>query len=150
MEIKIIRTYLDAGTNGEIFINEELICYSIELPWKNNAVGISCIPEGSYRAKKRWSPKFKWHLHLTDVPNREMILVHPANNALLELRGCMAPVTVLTGAGEGSSSRLAFGKLTAIVFDAIGRNEKIVFTFSSQTKNETEQNNDHEKTDTGF
>ena len=147
MEIKIIRTYQDAGTNGQVFLAEELICYSIELPWKNNAAGISCIPEGSYEAKKRWSPKFKWHLHLTDVPNREMILVHPANNALLELRGCMAPVTVLTAAGEGSSSRLAFGKLTAIVFDAMDKKEKIIFTFSSEIKNGTEQNNDHEKDD---
>ena len=51
----------------------------------------------------------------------------------------MAPVTVLTAAGEGSSSRLAFGKLTAIVFDAMDKNEKVFFTISSAGK-QTEQN----------
>ena len=138
MEIKIERTYYAEGTNGKVFLNEELICYSIELPWKNNAAEISCIPEASYAAVKRWSPKFKWHLHLVDVPNREMILVHPANNALLELRGCIATVTELTAAGQGSDSRLAFEKLTAIVFDAMDKNEKVFFTISSAEK-QTEQ-----------
>lgn len=131
MEIIIERTYHATGTNGIVFLEGELVCYSIELPWKENAAGSSCVPEGSYEVVKRYSLKFKWHLHLKDVPNREMILVHPANNALLELRGCIAPVTVLTAAGEGTDSRLAFRKLTAIVFEAMERKEKIIFTFSS-------------------
>lgn len=78
-------------------------------------------------------------MHLVDVPNREMILVHPANNALLELRGCIAAVTVLTAAGQGSNSRLAFEKLTAIVFNAMDKNEKVFFTFS-HAEMQTEQN----------
>ena len=68
-----------------------------------------------------------------------MILVHPANNALVELRGCIATVTVLTAAGQGSDSRFAFEKLKAIVFNAINKNEKVFFTISSAGK-QTEQN----------
>ena len=144
MEIKIIRTYHTEGTNGKIYLLGQLICYSIELPWKNNAAGISCIPEGSYAAIKRYSPKFKRHLHLTDVPDREMILVHPANNALLELKGCIAPVTALTGFGVGTESRLAFEKLTAIAFKAIDENEKLIFTFSAEIKAPAEQKMNNE------
>jgi hypothetical protein len=74
--------------------------YTIELPWKNNQAGVSCIPEGKYDLVKRWSPKFGSHLQILNVPGRELILIHPANDALLELRGCIAPVCLLTGAGN--------------------------------------------------
>ena len=75
--------------------------YSIELPWKENQTGVSCIPEGRYELVKRWSPKFLRHLQVMNVPGREYILIHPANEALQELKGCIAPVCFLTGAGKG-------------------------------------------------
>jgi hypothetical protein len=34
-------------------------------------------------------------LEVIDVKNRKLILFHPANNALKELNGCIAPVTKL-------------------------------------------------------
>lgn len=52
---------------------------TIELPWKNNAKRISCIPTGTYTVKRRWSKKLGHHFHLTDVPNRELILIHVGN-----------------------------------------------------------------------
>ncbi len=84
-----------------------LLCYTIELPWLNNQRQISCIPEGSYELVKRYSPKFGWHLHLQGVKGRDMILIHPANNAIIELRGCIAPVSVHTAWGMGLASRRA-------------------------------------------
>jgi hypothetical protein len=52
------------------------------------------------------------------VNDRELILIHPANDALKELRGCIAPVSILTGPGKGILSRNAFQKLVSIVFEA--------------------------------
>ncbi|WP_371559569.1 DUF5675 family protein [Flavobacterium sp. Arc2] len=62
---------------------------------------ISCIPEGEYVLQKWFSPKFKWHIHLQNVPRRDFILIHPANDAKKELLGCIAPVTIYTRIGKG-------------------------------------------------
>jgi hypothetical protein len=68
---------------------------------------------------KRWSLKHDWHIEVEDVKHRSLILFHPANNAIKELKGCIAPVTAITGQGKGSQSRLAFNKLIAEVFPAL-------------------------------
>jgi hypothetical protein len=67
----------------------------------------------------RYSRKYKSHLVLKDVEGRAMILIHPANNALKELKGCIAPVMKHTGEGKGSQSRQAFDKLKKLVSLAI-------------------------------
>jgi Family of unknown function (DUF5675) len=54
--------------------------YNIELPWKKNQAGVSCIPEGEYGLAKRWSFKFGRHLQILNVPGREYILIHLAIN----------------------------------------------------------------------
>src|SRR5690606_32462981 len=99
------RTYLTGGTNGDIFCPDKTErCKTIELPWLENAKRKSCIPAGRYRLKKRFSENFKHHLILMDVPDRSLILIHPANNAQKELAGCIAPVTTITGPGTGNTS----------------------------------------------
>jgi hypothetical protein len=62
---------------------------------------------------KRYSPHFKWHLQLKEVPGRQWILIHPGNDAVTELKGCIAPVSMLTGIGKGDFSKLAFKKITS-------------------------------------
>lgn len=116
--IKLVlqRRYFSSGTNGILSFDGKEICKTIELPWKDNQRGISCIPEGSYRIRKRFSEKFKWHLEVMNVRNRDFILFHPANNALKELQGCIAPVSELTGEGKGIRSRIAFERLKETVF----------------------------------
>jgi hypothetical protein len=126
MELVLIRTYFPDGTNGKLECDGKFICYTIELPWKNNEKRVSCIPEGKYFIRKRYSPKFKWHLEVVDVENRSLILFHPANNALKELNGCIAPVTKLSGSGLGLLSRKAFEKLKKLVYEAIDRKESVV------------------------
>ena len=115
MELLLIRTYHSQGVNGIIFFNGVRICNTIELPWKNNLRGISCIPEGSYSISKRRSRKYGLHLWIRNVPGRELILIHPANNAIRELRGCIAPVSEITGPGKGILSRKAMRKLLELV-----------------------------------
>tara|TARA_R110002020_G_scaffold475112_1_gene708649 strand:+ start:34794 stop:35201 length:408 start_codon:yes stop_codon:yes gene_type:complete len=64
-------------------------CFTIELPWKENQVGISSIPKGEYKLAHRNSPKYGDHLHVMGVPGRSYILIHPANY-VSQLRGCIA------------------------------------------------------------
>ncbi len=116
MKLLLERRYFSSGTNGTLYFNGQEICKTIELPWKENQRRTSCIPEGVYRIRKRYSSKFKWHLEILKVRNRSYILFHPANHAKKELNGCIAPVSELTGVGQGSRSRLAFDKLKDIVF----------------------------------
>ena len=116
MEIVLERMYFPEETNGVLSLNGKEICKTIELPWRNNKARVSCIPEGKYKIRKRFSAKFKWHLELINVKNRKYILFHPANNALKELNGCIAPVTQITGEGRGNESRKAFEKLKNLVF----------------------------------
>lgn len=125
MVLFLTRTYFPDGTNGTLKCEGKLICKTIELPWKNNEKKVSCIPEGKYFIRKRYSAKHQWHLEITDVPNRKFILFHPANNAMIELQGCIAPVSKLSGAGMGLMSRKAFAKLKDLVYKALDRNESI-------------------------
>ena len=95
MELDLVRKYYPGGTTGQIFDQGSLVTHSIELPWKDNLAQVSCILEGKYRIIKRYNAHFGWHFAVMDVPGRKDILMHPANNARLELRGCIAPVSVL-------------------------------------------------------
>ncbi len=63
---------------------------TVELPWLNNEIGKSCIPEGTYTARVHQSPKFGWSLWLHNVRGRSQILVHAANY-VRQLKGCIAP-----------------------------------------------------------
>ena len=125
MLLELNRTYFPNGTNGTLSHEGRLVCHTIELPWKDNLAGVSCIPEGKYALAKRYSPHFQWHCWIKDVPAREYVLIHPANDALHELHGCIAPVAVLTGPGQGIQSRIALHRLTALVFPAFGRGEEV-------------------------
>jgi hypothetical protein len=125
MVLLLSRTYFPDGTNGILECEGKFICKTIELTWKNNETKVSCIPEGKYFIKKRYSKKFQWHLEILDVKNRNLILFHPANNALQELNGCIAPVTKLSGPGLGLMSRKAFTKLKDLVYKALESKESV-------------------------
>ncbi|MBE0392150.1 DUF5675 family protein [Flavobacterium sp. PL002] len=134
MILVLTRIYFPEGTQGMLEWNGTLVCYTIELPWLGNQRRISCIPEGEYVLQKRFSPKFKWHLHLRNVPGRDLILIHPANDAKKELLGCIAPVTQHSGVGKGRSSRKAFEKLKSMVYAALDRNEIVKISVQSDSQ----------------
>jgi hypothetical protein len=131
MVLELSRTYFPDGTNGKLECEGKFICNTIELPWKKNKTKVSCIPEGEYFIKKRYSNKFKWHLEIVNVKNRSLILFHPANNALKELKGCIAPVTKLSGPGLGLMSRKAFAKLKDLVYKALDNEESVALLVTS-------------------
>src|ERR1700722_6037293 len=121
MELILIRIYYKGGTNGVLQYNGTTLCRTIELPWRENMVYFSCIPEGRYQLEKRFSKKLGHHLLLRGVPGRSMILIHPANDANYQLMGCIAPVSRVIGEGRGSESRAAFNKLIKLVYDHIDK-----------------------------
>ena len=125
MVLILSRTYFPEGTNGILECEGKFICNTIELPWKKNETKVSCITEGKYFIRKRYSKKFQWHLEVLNVKNRSLILFHPANNALSELNGCIAPVTKLSGPGLGLMSRKAFAKLKDLVYKALDGRESV-------------------------
>ena len=132
MVLVLHRTYFPEGTQGSLVWNGTLVCYTIELPWLHNQRRISCIPEGEYVLQRRFSPKFQWHLHLQNVTGRDLILIHPANNAATELLGCIAPVTRHTGVGRGSSSRKAMEKLKKLVQPYFDQHEEVKIIVQSK------------------
>jgi hypothetical protein len=132
MELELIRTYQPAATNGKIFYQDRLMMYTIELPWKDNHTRVSCIPEGRYELVKRWTPKFNRHLQVLNVPKRNAILIHPANDALHELKGCIAPVSIIIGAGMGLRSRVAMETLVSLVYGALYRREQVFLIIKSE------------------
>lgn len=101
--------------------NEYFKGVSLELSWKNNAKEISCIPSGVYKLKKRYSEKHRNHLHVLDVPGREMILIHPASY-VRQLQGCIAPGSGyrdidLDGWLDVINSRITLNKILAELED---------------------------------
>jgi len=61
---------------------------TMELEYNDNKKRISCIPPGTYTVVKRTSPKYGQHFHITNVPNRDMILIHGCNYSR-QLLGCI-------------------------------------------------------------
>lgn len=94
----LIREYKKNVTLGHLLImkGSEVIhqLKTVELPWLNNQVEKSCIPEGKYKVVRRLgseSAKFKYtHFHVLDVPGRSWILFH-VGNYTRDLLGCIAP-----------------------------------------------------------
>lgn len=82
----------DKQTLGELSLYDNsgkvLDCKTLELPWKDNQRQISCIPPGTYIVVPRNSPKFSDHFHVTNVPGRSYILIHPGNYHT-QIQGCI-------------------------------------------------------------
>lgn len=90
--------YLGA-TPGDMWLGDKRICHTLELPWKDNRVNVSCIPLGQYGLVITPSQRFKKDLPLvTGVAKRSGIRMHGANK-VSELQGCIAIATGLTIVG---------------------------------------------------
>ena len=74
MDLLLQRQYFKEGTNSALFVNGHFICFMIELPWLNNKRQVSCIPEGVYQLKPRFSDRFNEHLQVIGVRKRNLIL----------------------------------------------------------------------------
>jgi hypothetical protein len=94
MILFIEREYFDEQTLSDVrAFNPETKkfdyeCKGLELPWKDNKRRVSCIPEGVYTTKKRISPRFANHFHITNVEGRDWILIH-RGNFVRDILGCV-------------------------------------------------------------
>ena len=83
------------GTFGVLALDDGNSWVSGELPWHNNAHGISCIPAGAYICKWFNSPKHGFCYQVYGVPDRNLIEIHSANfmgdlPRAKQLEGCIA------------------------------------------------------------
>lgn len=70
----------DQGTEGILLVGQ-FSCKTIELPWRDNEVRISCIPPGVYDAETRVSNRYGKTYWVRHVPERTYILIHSGNLA---------------------------------------------------------------------
>lgn len=77
------------GTFGKIIANG-LELYTLELPWRNDASNVSCIPKGTYTCRYTLSPRLrKFTYEVFGDAMRAGIRIHSANLAS-QLLGCIA------------------------------------------------------------
>ena len=88
----IRNTFSKKSTVGELFLNGERICDTLENSWQDNQRNISCIPEGVYpvrlRLPRESATRDYLHLLVQEVPNRDFILVHRGNFPS-QTQGCL-------------------------------------------------------------
>ena len=88
----IRNTFSKKSTIGELFLNGERICDTLENSWQDNQRNISCIPEGVYpvrlRLPRESGTRDYIHLLVKDVKDRDYILIHIGNTAK-DTSGCI-------------------------------------------------------------
>lgn len=113
MVIELLRCYEnDHGMFGMFIAEKKIVCVSLEKKWSFNMRNVSCIPTGTYNIDIISHPKFGRCFRVLDVPERDGILIHPANKES-ELRGCIAPGLAYRADGV-SHSRLGLERLLAL------------------------------------
>lgn len=78
----------DKGTFGVLVKDNIPLCVTCEDPWKDNAIGESCIPAGTYHCLPHNGTRYKDVWRLMNVPNRSAILIH-AGNTIADTKGCI-------------------------------------------------------------
>lgn len=126
MKLEIQRETIEPVTIGTLSIEGGRECDTLELPWKGNRKGASCIPAGLYKLTWGPSPRLKRDtLRLPFVPGRNGILIHPANE-VGELQGCIAlGQRGATFPDRLVKSRAAVQRVEEVVKAAIGRGEAV-------------------------
>ena len=121
-------TFSDKSTLGELFLNGERMCDTLENPWLDNQRNISCIPEGVYpvrlRLPRESATRDYLHLLVQDVPNRDFILVHRGNFPS-QTQGCLL-VGLGTQQNVVNNSRLAMDLLMKEIINLGGENINLI------------------------
>jgi hypothetical protein len=107
-----------------------LVLHSLELPWKDNARNVSCIPVGEYDCAHMYSPRFLRRLYrVLEVPGRDGILFHSGNVAgdksiglRSEVEGCIL-LGLSVGALHGQRAVLSSAEAVRRLEGALGGRE---------------------------
>ena len=111
IDLLLIRDmFTDESTIGDLFLNGERFCDTLELPYRDNLRSISCIPAGQYKVRMRYpresASRNYLHLLVQDVPNRDYILFHRGNTAK-DTKGCIL-------VGQGSQQNIVHNSTLAM------------------------------------
>lgn len=109
--ISLVRSSLGPAWTAGVMtcpsVNEniaDLVFATLELPWKGNQKGVSCVPAGTYPVQYAWSDRWNRLMpHVLDVPFRDLIELH-IGNFPRDTDGCVLVGSVATDIGIGSST----------------------------------------------
>lgn len=121
-------TFTEESTIGELIVDGERFCDTLELPYKDNQRSVSCIPTGEYKVRMRYpresATRDYLHLLVQDVKDRSYILFHRGNTAK-DTRGC-----ILVGQGSQQdivhNSTLAMDLLMKEIINLGGKNINLI------------------------
>ena len=85
--ITLKRNYEQSKTTGILTLPNGVEVETLERPWLDNQIGISCIPSGIYKFKRDHYGKHQW-FSVLDVPDRTFIEIHPGSQ-VLHSEGCI-------------------------------------------------------------
>ena len=75
---------------GILVLNGEFLCHTLERPWVNNKINISCIPAGKYVLAPFTGKEYKNVYEVLAVQGRTGILFH-IGNTVNNSKGCILP-----------------------------------------------------------
>lgn len=116
------RFTIDRSALGPVFTPGVLECpnddgsvltfATLELPWRSNQPGVSCIPAGEYQVVYAWSDRWNRFMpFVLDVPHRYDVEFH-VGNVPRDTDGCIIVGSEATDTGV-ARSQLAFTKFDA-------------------------------------
>ena len=129
VNLLVIReTFTEVSIIGNLYLDGEWLCDTLENPYIDNQRSISCIPAGQYKVRlrtaKESATKDYLHLLVEEVPDRSLILFHSGNTAK-DTRGC-----ILVGIGREQdlvkNSRLAIELLVKEILNLGGTNINLI------------------------
>ena len=116
LDLDIFRISMDEnfGTFGVLKWRDKPAPFALSLedPWRMNAVNVSCIPAGTYTAKKFDSPTHGMTFQIMDVQDRTYILFHRGNTHI-NTKGCVLigeEYSFLGGIPSVASSKRGWGE----------------------------------------
>ncbi len=89
MRIFIKRTSVNSNSiTGELYVDDNFVCYTLEHLYRDNQRSVSSIPEGTYGGKLRYDHSDKWRVELTGTQPRTHIQIHIGNTPA-HTKGCI-------------------------------------------------------------
>ena len=116
-------------TMGELLVEGEHLCFTLEDPWLDNEPFKSCIPTGTYGVVLTLSTRFGREMpRLLGVPGRLGILVHSGNTDA-DTEGCILVGDRRLGQ-DLLNSRIAFERFLNW-FASVGNEAQVTISVSS-------------------
>lgn len=107
---------------GELWVNGNYICKTLELPWRFNEKSVSCVPPGRYDAFLRYDKTDQWRMQLLGTWPRTGVQIHIGNYPE-HTQGCVL-VGMKSGINKVLKSTDAYKKLKKAFYltntDAVG------------------------------